>query len=452
MKKEFCLLILLGYSAICFSQQRQLDSLNGVIRRGQPDTAVANAYIALAEILYTSQPDTLIPLANKALEIVNKKMSVAGAAEKHCLLKVKANATNNIGYAYEQLGYIGKALDYYDKSCKLFEELGDKQGIAATLNNIGYIYQNQGSPDKALEYHHKCYDLLAEIGDKESMARSLINTGLIYQAGENYPKALDYFQRATKIAEELHNDAVLNAAINNIGYLYELKNDFNGALHNYQQTLSSYEALNDIQGRIYALTHIARLYGKMKQWDLAEKYVRPLMALSLELKYPANIRNASELAADIAEHQGKPGEALKMYKLYTQMRDSVFNQETRKASLKKQFQYDYEKKTAADSIRNIGVQKVKDAEIETQKLQLKQERTQRISLYGGLALVLLFSGLIYNRFRISQKQRLIIEQQKRTVEEKNREIIDSINYAKRIQKAHMPTEAAIQKNLTRLKK
>ena len=49
-----------------------------------------------------------------------------------------------------------------------------------------------------------------------------------------------------------------------------------------------------------------------------------------------------------------------------------------------------------------------------QEEELKQEKTQRLSLYLGLALVLLFSAFVFNRFKITQKQKLIIETQKKS--------------------------------------
>jgi len=92
-----------------------------------------------------------------------------------------------------------------------------------------------------------------------------------------------------------------------------------------------------------------------------------------------------------------------------------------------------------------------------QQAQLKQEKTQRFALYGGLLLVVAFLGFVFNRFKITQKQKVIIEQQKVLVddafnhlEEKNKEVMDSIRYAKRIQTALMTNENYINKQLNRL--
>jgi hypothetical protein len=54
--------------------------------------------------------------------------------------------------------------------------------------------------------------------------------------------------------------------------------------------------------------------------------------------------------------------------------------------------------------------------------------------------------------RLLSQQKEMIEQQKEIVEEKQKEIIDSIKYAKRIQTALMPSEKNIKKNISRLNK
>ena len=66
---------------------------------------------------------------------------------------------------------------------------------------------------------------------------------------------------------------------------------------------------------------------------------------------------------------------------------------------------------------------------------------------------------MFNRFKVTQKQKRIIEKkeketnlQKEVIEEKQKEIIDSINYAKRIQQALLPGKKYIDKNIERLKK
>ena len=91
-------------------------------------------------------------------------------------------------------------------------------------------------------------------------------------------------------------------------------------------------------------------------------------------------------------------------------------------------------------------------------IKLKQERTQKKYLYIGLLTIGLFGIFMYNRFRITKKQKQIIEEQKFIVEQqkelvdiKQKEILDSIHYAKRIQKAMFPNKNYINRILLKHK-
>ncbi|MBK7669428.1 MAG: hypothetical protein IPJ32_20045 [Sphingobacteriaceae bacterium] len=115
------------------------------------------------------------------------------------------------------------------------------------------------------------------------------------------------------------------------------------------------------------------------------------------------------------------------------------------------------KKAATDS-GSCKRKIIQTAEIKKQEAELTMRKNRQYALFGGLGLVIVFAGFMYNRFKITQKQKAIIELQKTEVEaqknivdEKQKELLDSINYAVRIQKAHFPTQAYIAKNLERLK-
>jgi cell division protein FtsX len=96
------------------------------------------------------------------------------------------------------------------------------------------------------------------------------------------------------------------------------------------------------------------------------------------------------------------------------------------------------------------------------ELSAKTIRQQTIITYvtiAGLALALIlaffiFRGLKQQRLtnKIISEQKAEVELQKHLVEEHQKEILDSIRYAKRIQKAHLPTESYVKRNIDRLKK
>jgi hypothetical protein len=159
------------------------------------------------------------------------------------------------------------------------------------------------------------------------------------------------------------------------------------------------------------------------------------------------MKDAAELLYTIYSQLGNYQLALENKELYVLLKDSLLNRETQKATIKSQLKYDYEKKAAADNVKVLEEKKISE-------LKLKQEQNQKHYIYVGLALITLFGLFMYTRFRTTKKQKAIIEQQKVVAEKqmeivdlKQKEILESIHYAKRIQKALLPSEKYIKKKI-----
>ena len=67
---------------------------------------------------------------------------------------------------YHKQDIYDKAIEYYNKALKLFEELGHKRGISNCYHNLGELYSRQGFFDTAAEYYLKALKIYEEIGDK----------------------------------------------------------------------------------------------------------------------------------------------------------------------------------------------------------------------------------------------------------------------------------------------
>ncbi len=367
-----------------------------------------------------------------------------------------ASTLNNIGFVYKRLGDISKALDYYHKSLKVEELSKNEEGIASSLINIGSLIADQGDYQNALEYFFKALKFYQKNNDKQHLAILYNNIGGIYVDMKNSSKASDYFKNALSISEEIKDKVGIARALNNIA-CNEKDNQL--ALNYFDRSMIILYEINDKKTITGSLNNISRTLLNQGKDKLALEYALKSLKMANELGYPEHICNTALNLKNIYLKQHHHKEALQMYELYIQMRDSTNNQNTRKASIKKQFQYEYEKQAAADSVKHAEEQKVKNAQLAAQSASLKQEQTQRYALYGGLILVIAFSGFVFNRFKVTQKQKKIIEDQKVLVDkayeslhEKNKEVIDSITYARRIQRALLTSEKYIERNLNKLNK
>ena len=377
---------------------------------------------------------------SKALDMYEKNLKLRKELNDQ---KGIANALNNIGLLFDNQGDKPKALDYYAQSLRIREEIKDKKGISGSLNNIGIIYKDQGDKTKALDYFNRSLKLKQEIGDKKDIANSYINIGVIYRDMEDIPKALDCYNRSLKIQEEIGDKKGLATSLNNIGAVYYHQQNLPEALLYYFKSFKIRDELHDKRGLATSLINIGQVYCKQKKYAEASDFCLKSLKLSKELGFPEKIQEAEEMLSKIEMEKGNFKEAFLHYKQFIIYRDSTNNDGTRKATIKNQFKYEYDKKMLADSVKGQEEKKVISA-------QLKEEKTKGYALYGGVALLIIFSLFVFNRFKISQKQKLIIEKQKLIVEEKHKEITDSIKYAKRIQTSIITSEKYIDKNLKRL--
>jgi len=470
-------------------EQYEIDSLYKIINNPKSnDTLLAGTYIKLSQILYVVNIDTLATLSEKAVSITEKALKQNPNKETEYKLKsFQANALSNIGYVHKTHGNIVKTLDYWNKSLKIQKEINDIDGLSSTLNNLGYIYKSQGDIEKALEFYHQSLKLCEEQKDKAGEAMSYNNIGLIYYNQDDIKKALEYCQHSLKIRRAINNKGGISQALNNIGVIYDNHGSKDSALIYFRESLSIRQEIGNKKDIAASLQHIGKAlceldsvdkglrllkegyhiarsinnelwvahcanvissqYIKSNQIDSAKYYANVSMKIANQLAYPANIEKAAHGLFEVFRKQNNFEKALEMYVLEIEMRDSMKNDQTQKATIRQQTKYEYEKQKVLD-----------DAEHDIQ-LAVEQEETEKQQIITaaasvGLIIVIVFLVFVFNRLRVTRKQKLVIEEQKQVVEhahteleEKNQEIMDSITYAKRIQSAILPPIKVVKEYL-----
>jgi len=403
---------------------------------------IASALNNIAEI-YRIQGDYA-----KAIDYYTKNLKIFEEIGNN---KGVAASLMNVGTIYNIQGNLAKAIDYHTKSLKIKEETGDKKGIASSLINIGIIYWNQGDLAKALDYYTRSLKINEEIGDKQGIANSLNNIGTMYLEQRDFPKAIEYYARTLKIDEELGNKRDIASSLNSIGNLYKDQGDYGKAIENFTRSLKIFKEIEFNEGIANTLIGIGVIYYKQGHYHKALEKCKKSLNIAQEIGNVRQIRYTSNNLWQINKKLGKHRQALEMYELYIQMNDSILSIENKEAIIHQEFKYKYEKQAAADSVVAAEANKVKNAQLATLKAENKQHQLeadqqqllanqqdqQKYFLYGLLALALIFGGFIFNRFRITNKQKKLIETQHEKLNESHKEITDSINYAKRIQDALM---------------
>ena len=247
-------------------------------------------------------------------------------------------------YCYKGLNKYEDALEYYQKSLKINEEINDKRVIANSLNNIGAIYQELNNYEDALEYHQKSLKINEEINDKKGIAYLLNNIGIIYYELNNYEDALEYYQKSLKITEEIGDKKGIASSLNNIGVIYKELNNYENALKYYQKSLKIQEGIKYNRGIAISSNNIGEIHNKLGKFSEALFF----FGKSLEIAETINIKDIIisnyESFSESYSAMGNYKKAFEYHKQYTALKDSVFNLETYKQIAEMKTRYETERK------------------------------------------------------------------------------------------------------------
>lgn len=376
--------------------------------------------------------------------------------------KLKARVFLYQGRVYETEGNYKKALSYFIQSQKLFEKVNDQKGVGQTLNSMGIISWYSGDYDKAIEYFNEGYSINKKIGDKEGMSTAKVNTAIIYDEQGQYDKALKIYEEALQIFIELKDDWSIAACYNNMGLNHTATKKYKLANESFEKSLAINRKIKDQAGIATALNNIGYNLIQTNQFSEALPYLKE----SLEISKKENFRYDMKLAllnlSLCYNGLGKYKDAFEYHRQYSSIKDSILNSESKKSMQELETKYSTEKKTL--EIKNLKTEnKNKTLELERrqQEIELKelreaeratQTRINNIILVSIIALSLVVLGFFYWRYRQKQADNLILQskneeisQQKNIIEEKNKDITDSIQYAKTIQDSVLPDISLLEK-------
>ncbi|MFT5777583.1 MAG: serine phosphatase RsbU (regulator of sigma subunit) [Crocinitomicaceae bacterium] len=444
MKKYLVILLLLQASLA--EAQTNIDSLWGVWNDiSLPDSARLNSIHVITRERYVfAKPDSAFILAKKQYDLAKK------VGDKRWM----AEGKNTQAISLHIQGNYNEAIDYYNEAISIAEENDNKKSLAGSLNNVGIIYKDQGNNAMALEYFERSLKIKREIDDLNGIANSLGNLGSVNLIERNYDKALGLFNRGLAIHLRTGNKRGISGFYNEKGLTYLGLKDLDSAQFYFNKSLEIRDQIVDKKGSANCLANLALVYNERKEYK--EALVFGNKALRIAQQSSAIIEESQAARALYESHNalGNHEEALRMHELYLLTKDSIGNESSLEKILQFDYRVKYEKRHLADSVRNAEKEKVSKAENRSNKLLAKKKSDQAFYLFGLLFIAILFGIFIFNRFRITQKQKAIIVDQKQEVDlaykeldVKNKEILDSINYAKRIQTAMLPSDKAFKEYL-----
>lgn len=318
----------------------------------------------------------------------------------------------NSGLVYRSMHNYNKAIVDYEKAMTLSKDAGDELGEASALNNLANVYSDIGENEKSVEFLLKALAMHQRLGDNYSIAADLNNLGSTYmEMGSNldtiniskenklkvreyYDKSLSYLSQSFEIRKKIGDNKGMVSCLTNIGNIWYNENDPDKAIEYYQQAFVIAEKIGIGETELSILYNISEAYRVKNLYDSAFVYARK----------------------------------------YSDLNDSVFHRNLSERISEMQARY--------------GVEK---AESETRAQQKEKKLITIASVAGGVLLMVIVFFLL-NRAITRKRINVKLNQQKQEIENKNtalqganiliesknKDITDSIQYARRIQEAILP--------------
>lgn len=485
---RYFLLVLLFFSAglLCAQQnpnQHQIDSLQVVLKTTK-DELKPGVLNQLAQFYGMTSLDTAENYASQALALAEElKMDKEQAQALFILGTVKyhkgnssealsvwgreaelynklgmnaelAGCYNRIGVCYKNMGKYDKAIEMYQRAANLYEKIGDKVGLFQTLANIGNFYYFYGENyDKALEYYEKSLKIVEEIDAPQGKANILNSMGNVYSERKDYDKAMSYYRQSLRIYNDLNDKYGLATTKNNLGRAYARKGEYDKGLNFCEEAVQIWEELGNKDQLASAIRDLGFVYNGMKRYDLALKYYKQTRDLFTEL---GRTKEAADIHRDISEVYAETGQyklALDNYVMYSNLKDSIFKEDTQKQISEYETMFKTQEKEKALAMKEA---------------QLQKQKNFRNTLMFAIGFLILLAFFIMNRYLMKRKANHVLEaqnaeitrqngeiirqneeitRQKEEIERQKTEITDSIHYAQRIQKALLPPPEFVTEHL-----
>lgn len=440
-RRAFYLIVLILFPSGIYAQQQinpAIDSLLKQVELQSNPLDKINLYLELKkESIDAKHYDNGLSYAEKAFAL----------AEKNNFRTERGKAYNAMGDACFYLKEYTKAFAYYQKALAEFQQINDNRQQIITLRNTGYLYDyGMYNYPKALEYYRKALNIEKKHEDAELRAGLYMRIGNLYKSIENDEKALKNLHYALDIARNNDLKVILVNCLASLGHYYLNKSDFPNTLQYYQQAIDIRRQTGDEAGigvdlaNLAVLYHLQSDYGTAlqyhkKSFEIAQKYNDPFLLQLYEKDMGLLIGNVSDsfltsiginpkkrfqsvieyerralkLGAKTSRKEqryeilnilsaaydniGDTKNAYKYYKEAVSLRDSTVGEEKQNDIIRKDMQYEFDKKEAA-------------AKAEQEKKDIRQRNIRNTS-FAALATLLTFSIVaMRQRNKISKEKKI----------------------------------------------
>ncbi|MBL7917077.1 MAG: SpoIIE family protein phosphatase, partial [Bacteroidia bacterium] len=331
------------------------------------------------------------------------------------------------------------AFKYYYEALAQYEKANNSQGRCHVHHKIGMAIREAKNPEKALSHLYESLALAVNNNDKELFGDNHSAIGICFKDLKKFDSSIFHHEIALKTRLEIGNQKDIGNTYNDIGLAYKADKKMEKSLEYILKSLSIREKLNDKRGISGACINIGNTLKRLKRHKEAKEYFDRGIQIARENKYMTfffnGIGGRAENALMMKDYKTSAEDFLR----YNEGQDSMYNVNLKTQLNELEVNYQSEKKDAALLLQGEQI-----------KAKTEQNAKQKaLTLASTIALLMALVAVIfiYRSYKQNKRNAQELAAINQVIEEKNREITDSINYAKLIQESLLASKEMLDKNL-----
>ncbi len=351
-----------------------------------------------------------------------------------------AEAHNVLGIIFdEQYKYID-ALKNYNSAVEIFKTFGQDEKEAGCYNNIGKVHASLDEFKTALNYYFKAANIYKKRDKNNYLRTTYNNIGTSYQKLNQFESAKHYLYLSLAISKRISDSLSIARAYHNIGRNHQLQRRYDSSLFYFRKSLTFLNRNSGSYGLILNFSEMGNSFFKKGFIDSSETYLLRAVKVVKESGNTQNLSEISDYLSKVYEQKKDFVQAYFYLKEKERLRDSVAFIVTPADVVRAEMERTYNEEKGREQLKQLYAR---------QSEAIEKENRSRLLNYTFIALLIAIVLVVISLRSYYQKRKsnFIISKQKEIVERKNKEILDSLNYAKRIQNAQLTSPLYISEHI-----
>ncbi len=311
--------------------------------------------------------------------------------------EIKAQILHFLAFFHSHQGNFDKAFEYCYASIKEGEKAISKKNVYWGPYTLGVLYFDLKDFENSEKFYNEALQGFIKYDNPYGVARSETGLSSVYIQYEKYMEAEKLLQRSLEYYTVIQVTSGQSRSLNDLGVISRKTGKPDKALEYYKQALKLRKETNHSQGVATSLNEISEVLLEMKEYGQAEQYLLEAKEACEKIHNRAKLYRNHYLFSQLYRNTNEPWKALEHFDLFEKLKSQVVGE-------------------AANN-------KIK--ELQTRMATEKAENEKEIERLKNVEI----------------KKAYVI------IEEKQKEILNSIEYALRIQTAILPPQRMVKQYL-----